>query len=42
MMMWQSKLTKSMVKHLTDEEQVDLFTQLDDAVASICEEFEIA
>ena len=42
MTMWQSKLTKSMVKHLTDSEQADLFQQLDDAVASICEEFEVS
>ena len=42
MIAWQSKLTGGMIKHLTESEKSDLIQQLDDAVASICEEFEIA
>lgn len=42
MIAWQSKLTSGMIKHLTESEKSDLIRELDDAVASICEQFEVA
>ena len=38
---WQSTLTESMVARLNSEELELMISDLDDAVAGICEEFDI-
>lgn len=38
---WQSTLTKDMVSHLDDETIAEIVEMLDDAVANICEEYDI-
>lgn len=36
---WESKISKSMVKDLTDSELGQLIEELDDAVVKVCEDF---
>lgn len=38
---WQSKITADMVGNLSEEEIGDLTQDLDDAVAQVCEQYEI-
>jgi len=42
MNVWTSKVTKSMVKHLTDDEISQLADALDKAVMQVCESYEIS
>lgn len=38
---WESKLTAEMVSHLSEEEVQLLIDELNDAVAEICEQYEV-
>jgi hypothetical protein len=38
---WKSSVTRSMTKHLTEQELSDLIVKLDDVVMMVCESYEI-